>query len=89
MCNWNQLQYDDFDWTRHVGSTPTQFSGPTRDHSTGTSTGHYLYAEMSKPRKRGDKAQIGECPVHPFSLDKHDVLTTQKLFSFILIPSNA
>lgn len=59
LCDWSQLTDDDFDWTRHAGSTPTQFSGPTRDHTTGRSTGHYIYAEMSKPRRTGDKARLG------------------------------
>lgn len=59
LCQWSQLTTDDFDWTRMKGSTPTHNSGPTRDHSTGSSTGYYIYAEMSNPRRMGDKAQIG------------------------------
>ncbi|XP_030629325.1 zonadhesin, partial [Chanos chanos] len=42
-CGWEQLVQDSFDWTRWSGSTPTDHSGPTGDHTTGS--GHYMYTE--------------------------------------------
>ncbi len=38
-CNWTQSTADDFDWTRNNGGTATVNSGPTRDHTYGTSFG--------------------------------------------------
>ena len=57
---WIYLQSteDDLDWNRHNGSTPTILSGPSRDHTTGTNLGHYLYIEASNPNKFGDKAWL-------------------------------
>ena len=46
ICGWNAAAAgDDFDWTRLSGSTPSGYSGPDVDHTTGTSTGHYMYIE--------------------------------------------
>lgn len=58
LCDWSQLTDDTFDWTRMAGATPTRLSGPTRDHTTGSASGYYIYAEMSKPRRFGDTARI-------------------------------
>ena len=46
MCTWvnspNVLE-DEFDWTRGSGSTPSNFTGPLIDHTTGTKKGHILF----------------------------------------------
>jgi len=39
--------YDDHDWRVFSGSTPSAGTGPDYDHTTGTSTGKYLYIEPS------------------------------------------
>ncbi|XP_025084904.1 MAM and LDL-receptor class A domain-containing protein 1-like [Pomacea canaliculata] len=49
---------DNFDWTRTHGSTSTTGTGPSRDHSRGTSNGYYVYIESSVPRKPSDKAWL-------------------------------
>lgn len=36
FCNWEQEDTDAFDWTRDKGSTPTWWTGPSEDHTTGT-----------------------------------------------------
>lgn len=45
MCTWvnspNVLE-DEFDWTRGSGGTPSQFTGPKIDHTTGSAKGQYL-----------------------------------------------
>ena len=39
LCEWEQLTNDEFDWTWQKGSTGTQSSGPSTDHTTGTEDG--------------------------------------------------
>ncbi|XP_033104873.1 MAM and LDL-receptor class A domain-containing protein 2-like [Anneissia japonica] len=58
MCDWEQLTSDEFDWTRHQGSTGSSSTGPDRDHTLDSSSGWYLYIETSSPRLNGDRAKI-------------------------------
>lgn len=58
LCNWAQDTEDDFDWIRIQGPTPTVNTGPLKDHTTGTSLGHYLYMESSEPQEFEDKAVL-------------------------------
>ncbi|XP_022096408.1 MAM and LDL-receptor class A domain-containing protein 1-like [Acanthaster planci] len=58
FCGYEQDKTDDFDWTLHQGHTPSQGTGPSNDHTYGTSSGHYMYAEMSSPRQPGDIARM-------------------------------
>ncbi|KAJ8022472.1 MAM and LDL-receptor class A domain-containing protein 2 [Holothuria leucospilota] len=46
-CGYYQRSDDDFDWTRHQGSTASVDTGPSGDHTTGT--GWYMYVETSSP----------------------------------------
>jgi hypothetical protein len=39
--------YDQHDWRTFKGNTPTTDTGPESDHTTGTSSGNYLYVEPS------------------------------------------
>ncbi|XP_072014818.1 MAM and LDL-receptor class A domain-containing protein 1-like [Amphiura filiformis] len=59
ICNWEQLLNDELDWNLLKGITPTDWTGPTRDHTTGLSSGTYLYLESSSPRLQGDRARLG------------------------------
>lgn len=45
-----------FDWTRIQGPTLTLNTGPWKDHTLGTSYGHYLYIEASAPQQFKDTA---------------------------------
>ncbi|XP_062504071.1 MAM and LDL-receptor class A domain-containing protein 1-like [Corticium candelabrum] len=40
------------------GSTPSLNTGPSNDHTTGTTVGKYIYLETSVPASRNDKAQL-------------------------------
>lgn len=40
--------YDQHDWRTFSGNTPTAGSGPGTDHTTGTSSGKYLYIEPTQ-----------------------------------------
>ncbi|XP_072014802.1 thyroid hormone-induced protein B-like [Amphiura filiformis] len=64
-CDWRQLQDDDFDWTRFTGSTPSYYTGPSRDHTTGS--GYYMYTEASAPRVFGEKAALTSPIITPAS----------------------
>ncbi|XP_071956924.1 MAM domain-containing glycosylphosphatidylinositol anchor protein 2-like [Antedon mediterranea] len=58
FCSWQQLRDDVFDWTRLRGPSTTGTTGPSVDHTLGTSSGYYLYIEASSPRVLGDTARI-------------------------------
>eukprot|EP00794_Sanderia_malayensis_P017044 gene17044-18759_t len=58
LCGYSNIDDDKFDWIRHSGATPSIQTGPSKDHTLGTSLGHYMYIEASAPRKRGDYAHI-------------------------------
>ena len=39
LCGWSHKGGDNFDWTRANGGTPSLATGPSVDHTTGTSLG--------------------------------------------------
>lgn len=39
MCTWVNLRTDDFDWLIGSGGTGTTFTGPSSDHTQGSSSG--------------------------------------------------
>ncbi len=45
--NATNLNEDDIDWRTHNGATPSSGTGPTTDHTLGTSAGKYIYLEAS------------------------------------------
>ncbi|XP_062383906.1 MAM domain-containing protein 2-like [Sardina pilchardus] len=45
LCSYSQDPEDSADWLRTRGPTPTAFTGPPGDHTSGR--GHYLYIEAS------------------------------------------
>jgi len=53
---WQQGSNDDFDWERRSTGSPTMWTGPKRDHTTGT--GYYVYIEGSPPRRPGQVARL-------------------------------
>ena len=75
ICLWTNVQTeDDFDWLRSKGSTGSQFTGPSIDHTTSTTSGYYMFIETSAPRVKGDKARLAS-QVYPPS-------NTVKCFNF-------
>ncbi|CAF0847412.1 unnamed protein product, partial [Rotaria sordida] len=55
---YNSRDEDDFDWSLNRGETGSWYTGPTVDHTTGTSAGYYAYIESSYPQYHGDKAWL-------------------------------
>ncbi|XP_070567019.1 MAM and LDL-receptor class A domain-containing protein 2-like [Ptychodera flava] len=56
-CTWTQDPNNDLDWLRNKGDTPSDDSGPTFDHTTGTDQGYYIYIEATN-QDPGDKARL-------------------------------
>ncbi|MBN1340093.1 MAG: choice-of-anchor J domain-containing protein [Bacteroidales bacterium] len=55
---WSNSINDDFNWTPDAGGTPSSGTGPSVDHTTGTSTGYYVYTESSSPNNPGKTANL-------------------------------
>ncbi|KAG5888425.1 hypothetical protein JTB14_020200 [Gonioctena quinquepunctata] len=47
-CGWQNDNIKTLEWTRHNGSTPTNFTGPSFDHTYKNATGVYVYVNMLK-----------------------------------------
>ncbi|MCB9855564.1 MAG: hypothetical protein H6818_07725 [Phycisphaerales bacterium] len=45
---WTQSANDNFDWTRDSAGTPSSGTGPSVDHTLGTSAGFYMFTETSQ-----------------------------------------
>ncbi|XP_060901043.1 MAM and LDL-receptor class A domain-containing protein 1-like [Labrus mixtus] len=49
MCSWTNLggKVDQGDWLRGSGASPNPNTGPSVDHTTNSTNGHYLYVDSS------------------------------------------
>ncbi|KAH9494980.1 hypothetical protein Btru_018316 [Bulinus truncatus] len=58
-CLWRNLHdgSDDFDWLRNKGETDSFQTGPSTDHTSGSSVGYYMYIESSN-RRQGERARF-------------------------------
>ncbi|CAF3694948.1 unnamed protein product, partial [Didymodactylos carnosus] len=56
--NTQQQGEDQFDWLRQRGNTESYETGPSVDHTTGTTAGYYVFIEASYPQNLGDKAWL-------------------------------
>jgi hypothetical protein len=63
LCGWTSVKDNiDFEWIVHQSGTDSYNTGPSADHTLGTSQGKYIYIETSYPANQGDKARI-ESPI--------------------------
>ncbi|MBN3036662.1 MAG: hypothetical protein JW861_13840 [Bacteroidales bacterium] len=53
---WHNSLSDDIDWIVNMGGTPTNNTGPSGDHTTGS--GYYIYVESSSPNYPGKVASM-------------------------------
>ncbi|TSL34566.1 MAM and LDL-receptor class A domain-containing protein 1 [Bagarius yarrelli] len=81
LCNWTQDKDDIFDWTWIQGPTPTPNTGPFKDHTWSSVSGHYLYIESSAPQQFKDTAVLISRPFNP-TLRKGEVSRTTCVFRF-------
>ncbi|XP_072039248.1 MAM and LDL-receptor class A domain-containing protein 2-like [Amphiura filiformis] len=66
ICGYSQLFDDEMDWIRFTGSTPSAGTGPTADHTLGTSGGYYMYLECSDSYEDpGDVAHLASPYLNP------------------------
>ena len=53
MCSWRNLRTNNFDWLIGSGKTGSQYTGPSSDHTQGSSTGqtgkYYMYSLKYSP----------------------------------------
>ncbi|XP_053398184.1 MAM and LDL-receptor class A domain-containing protein 1-like [Mercenaria mercenaria] len=56
FCDWNNDETCNVTWTRQHGNTPSAYTGPESDHTTGN--GHYIYIEASDTREYEEKARL-------------------------------
>lgn len=47
LCQWQQQTDDEFNWTRRKGQTPSIYTGPSRDHTLGTTAGRHLNKNLT------------------------------------------
>ncbi len=55
---WTRNTTGNFQWLVYSGSTPSASTGPTIDHTLGSSAGIYVYTEASSPSALGDTAWL-------------------------------
>ena len=61
--DWSNMstRYDNFDMRVHRGSTPSTGTGPTADHTLGTSLGQYIYSEASNGCYEQESQVLSPC----------------------------
>ncbi|CAG5126619.1 unnamed protein product, partial [Candidula unifasciata] len=70
MCGFTEDTTDDFDWVMTSGNTKqANTNSPDIDHTTGTSSGFYIYTDSSSPRDYGDIARLISPTLNPTSSD--------------------
>ncbi|XP_042327958.1 MAM and LDL-receptor class A domain-containing protein 1 [Sceloporus undulatus] len=58
LCDWEQVQNDDFDWNLRIGGVPRVITGPVADHTLQEPSGHYIFIKNSFPQLPGQEARI-------------------------------
>ncbi|CAE1328782.1 unnamed protein product [Acanthosepion pharaonis] len=64
-CGYTNQGNSSFKWEREYGSTPSGWTGPSTDHTHGTTSGYYMYTEASSG-DYGDKTYLAS-PISNYS----------------------
>ena len=67
LGNYSNVAGDNFDWTRDSAGTPSTGTGPSVDHTLGTSLGSYLFTEASNPNNPNMTASLESSCITGFS----------------------
>ncbi|UJR31098.1 hypothetical protein I4U23_018606, partial [Adineta vaga] len=65
FCDWKHDNTTEFKWELVRGVSPSDDTGPNRDHTTGYATGQYALIEASYPQTPGQKARLISRPFEP------------------------
>ncbi|CAF0718676.1 unnamed protein product [Adineta steineri] len=65
FCDWTHDNTTQFKWELFTGPSPSDDTGPNRDHTTGYATGGYALIEASYPQVPGHKARLISRPFEP------------------------
>ncbi|CAF5182334.1 unnamed protein product, partial [Rotaria magnacalcarata] len=69
FCDWIHDNSTQFKWELHRGPSPSDETGPNRDHSTGYATGQYAFIEASYPQLPGHTARLISRTFEPKTVD--------------------
>ncbi|VDI81607.1 Hypothetical predicted protein [Mytilus galloprovincialis] len=61
-CGWKRKGKGKYKWKRRTVSTKTDFSGPSKDHTSGSETGSYVYSDGENGNE-SDTAQLTSGPI--------------------------
>ncbi|CAG5126615.1 unnamed protein product, partial [Candidula unifasciata] len=64
MCYYSDYPAD-YNWIRHHGSTDSDYTGPSADHTQGNDNGYYMYLEASAPHIQGQTAVLSSERLSP------------------------
>ncbi|XP_067136226.1 meprin A subunit beta-like [Centruroides vittatus] len=65
ICGWANHQGNDIEWRRNSGPTSSPDTGPMVDHTSETTTGHYIFVDSSEFPTEGKRARIATPTFHP------------------------
>lgn len=57
LCGLTQGQTDEFDWSRHAGTTSSANTGPTMDHTGAAGLGIYILGNIHQVRSNDKQSK--------------------------------
>ncbi|XP_071506658.1 MAM and LDL-receptor class A domain-containing protein 1-like [Diadema antillarum] len=69
ICGYTNDAGNSMDWILHSGSTNSENTGPTNDHTHGSTEGHYVYLEASQPARPNEYGILRSPTINSGGLD--------------------